>query len=219
MCARCVRFTDEVTKTHELGIFNRGDRSEIGVFKDKPLNNNYAINTVDICPVGALTCKDFRFQQRVWYLKTAPSICSGCSAGCNIFVDYNEEGLWRARPRYNKKINGHWICDKGRFLYKNTDRKARLGMALRGKGDKWEALASKEALQKIKKLLKGESPAFVLTGQYSHEEYQALADYFPKSDFYHWINNEESFKDFDGLILRGDRNPNTKGLKKTFSSN
>ena len=216
LCTRCVRFTDEVTKTHELGIFNRGDRSEIGVFKDKPLNNDYAVNTVDICPVGALTCKDFRFQQRVWYLKTAPSICTGCSTGCNTYVDYNEEGLWRVRPRYNEKINGHWLCDKGRFLYKNTDRKTRLGMALQAEAGSWKFLSFRETLQKIKILLEKQTPSFVLTGQYSNEEYQALFDHFPKSDFYHWINNEKIFNDFDGLLLRGDRNPNSKGLKKVF---
>ena len=216
LCSRCVRFTEEVTKTHELGIFNRGDKSEIGVFKDKPLDNDYAVNTVDICPVGALTSKDFRFQQRVWYLKTANSICTGCSAGCNIYVDYNEEGLWRVRPRFNKEVNGHWICDKGRGLYKNTDRKIRLGMALQGQGSTWKFLQIKETLLQIKKLIQNENPSFVLTGQYTNEEYETLLDYFPKSVFYHWINNEKTFDDFDGLLLRGDRNPNTKGLKKTF---
>ena len=214
LCSRCVRFTDEVTKTHELGIFNRGDRSEIGCFKNKPLNNDYAINTVDICPVGALTSKEFRFKQRVWYLKTADSICTGCSTGCNIHVDYNEEGIWRVRPKFNEKVNGHWMCDKGRFLYRDT--KTSLGMALQGKKGHWKFLTSKAAFQKIKALLKNEQPHFVLTGQYTNEEYQALLDYFPKADFYHWMNNEEAFNDFDKLLLRGDRNPNTKGLKKIF---
>ncbi|MCZ0933275.1 MAG: NADH dehydrogenase subunit, partial [Oligoflexia bacterium] len=216
LCARCVRFTDEVTKTHELGIFNRGDRSEIGCFKDKPLNNDYAINTVDICPVGALTSKEFRFKQRVWYLKTASSICTGCSTGCSVYVDYNEEGIWRVRPKFNEKVNGHWMCDKGRFLYRDTSRKTRLGTALQREGDNWKFLDSKSAFQKIKKLLEKAEPHFVLTGQYTNEEYQALLDHFPKADFYHWINNEEAFDDFDNLLLRGDRNPNTKGLKKVF---
>ena len=216
LCSRCVRFTDEVSKTHELGIFNRGDRSEIGVFKDRPLNNNYAVNTVDICPVGALTSKNFRFQQRVWYLKTAPSICTGCSTGCNIYVDYNEEGLWRFRPRFNEKVNGHWMCDKGRGLYKNTDKRTRLGMALQGQGSSWKFLQSSTALTQIKKLIQLEKTAFILTGQYTNEEYQSLLEYFPKNTFYHWINNEKNLDDFDGLLLRGDRNPNTKGLKKTF---
>ena len=215
LCSRCVRFTDEVSKTHELGIFNRGDRSEIGCFKDKPLENDYAVNTVDICPVGALTSKEFRFKQRVWYLKTAESICSGCSTGCNTYVDYNEEGVWRVRPRFNEKVNTHWMCDKGRPLFEDTHRKKRLLFALAGsKGSQWKALKSAEAFKSIKKVLK--KPAFVLTGQYTTEEYEALLKSFPKSDFYHWINNEKELKDFDQLLLRGDKNPNTKALKKVF---
>ena len=126
LCSRCVRFTDEVSHTHELGIFNRGDRSEIGIFKDKPLENNYSLNTVDICPVGALTAKDFRFKQRVWYLKTADSICTGCSTGCNIHLDYNEEGVFRVRPRYNEQVNKHWMCDEGRLVYQIPNKKDRL---------------------------------------------------------------------------------------------
>ena len=215
LCSRCVRFTDEVTKTGELGIFNRGDRSEIGIFKDKPLENDYAINTVDICPVGALTAKDFRFKQRVWYLKTASSICTGCSTGCHIFVDYNEEGLWRTRPRYNEKVNGHWMCDKGRALYQNSNRKNRLIRAQKGEGDHWGFMDSIKALEKIKESLKT-PPALILTGQYTNEEYEALAKVFSESATYHWLNNEKRFKKFDGLLLRGDRNPNTAGLKKMF---
>ena len=175
--------------------------------------------TVDICPVGALTSKGFRFQQRVWYLKTADSVCTGCSTGCSIYVDYNEEGMWRVRPRFNEKVNGHWMCDKGRGLYKNTNRKVRLGLALKGQGSGWKALKTNEALEQIKQLMQKNNPTFVLTGQYSNEEYEALLEYFPKSDFYHWINNEKTLKDFDGLLLRGDRNPNTKGLEKVFSKN
>lgn len=214
LCSRCVRFTDEVTKTGELGIFQRGDRSEIGIFKDKPLENDYALNTVDICPVGALTGKNFRFRQRVWYLKTAPSVCTGCSTGCHIFVDYNEEGLWRVRPRYNEKINGHWMCDKGRGLYENTNSKNRLKMAQQGRGKDWRFLETLKALDEIKESLK--TPDLVLTGQYTNEEYEALASVFKNSEVYHWLNNEKQIRDFDGLLLRGDRNPNTAGLKKTF---
>jgi len=215
LCSRCVRFTDEVSQTKELGIFNRGDRSEIGCFEDKPLENNYALNTVDICPVGALTSKQFRFKQRVWYLKTTPSICTGCSTGCNTYVDYNEEGVWRVRPRFNEKVNGHWMCDKGRYLIKDIDRKKRMGMALKAEGKSWSFLDSKSATAKIKPLLKNTFPRFVLTAQYSNEEYELLSKEFPKSDFYHWTN-EGRFPEFDKILLREDRNPNTKGLKKIF---
>ena len=120
LCSRCVRFTEEVSKTNELGIFQRGDRSEIGTYSGKPLNNKYSVNTVDICPVGALTSKDFRFRQRVWFLKDKPSICTGCSTGCSVDVFFNKEGLWRVKPRYSE-VNGYWMCDEGRNIYKATN--------------------------------------------------------------------------------------------------
>ena len=206
LCSRCVRFTDEVTQTKELGIFNRGDRSEIGCFEDKPLENNYALNTVDICPVGALTSKQFRFKQRVWYLKTAKSVCTGCSTGCNTYVDYNEEGVWRVRPRHNEKVRG---------LMKDMDRKKRLGMALEGDNGFWSFIETKKAFDKIKTLTTDSSLHFVLTAQYSNEEYELLSKEFPKADFYHW-SNEGHFPEYDKLLLREDRNPNSKGLKKHF---
>ena len=216
LCSRCVRFTDEVTKTKELGIFQRGDKSEIGIFKDKPLNNDYAVNTVDICPVGALTSKDFRFQQRVWYLKTKTSLCTGCSTGCSIYVDYNEEGPWRVRPKHNEKVNGHWMCDKGRGLYKNSRSENRIKKARKAKDNSWQILDIAQALKEVKNTISTDSLALVLTGQYTTEEYQALKDYFPKAQTYHWFNSADTKDDFDGLLLRGDKNPNTKGLLKVF---
>lgn len=216
LCSRCVRFTEEVTKTNELGIFNRGDRSEIGVFKDKPLDNNYAMNTVDICPVGALTSKDFRFKQRVWYLKHNKSVCTGCSTGCNIKAFYNEEGMWRVQPHYNPEVNGHWMCDKGRGLYKGTRKENRLTQAQEGLGTGWKFVNSIKALEKIKTKTDLSSCAVLLTGQYTTEEYQAVKNTFKKATFYHWQNYEDKVNEFDGLLLRGDYNPNTKGLKSVF---
>ncbi|MCI0534687.1 MAG: 2Fe-2S iron-sulfur cluster-binding protein, partial [Verrucomicrobiales bacterium] len=95
LCSRCVRFTDEVTKTGEFGIFNRGDHAEVGLHPGKTLENNYAGNVVDICPVGALTDRDFRFKCRVWYLGSTKSVCPGCSRGCNVEIHYNRERDWR----------------------------------------------------------------------------------------------------------------------------
>ena len=126
LCSRCVRFTDEVSKSNELGIFNRGDRAEVGTFDGKPLNNNYSTNVVDICPVGALTSKDFRFRQRVWYLREHNTICTGCSTGCNTRAFYNKEGMFRIKPNYNKDVNGYWMCDVGRDVYKFVNKEARL---------------------------------------------------------------------------------------------
>jgi NADH-quinone oxidoreductase subunit G len=118
LCSRCVRFCNEVTKTGELGIFNRGDRAEIGVAPGRRLDNAYSVNTVDICPVGALTSRDFRFQKRVWMLKSTDSICPGCATGCNVRVDHEAGRLYRLKPRRNAAVNGSWMCDEGRLTYK-----------------------------------------------------------------------------------------------------
>jgi len=124
LCARCTRFTSEITKTHELGIINRADNSCVSVMPDKKLDNPYAMNVVDLCPVGALTSKDFRFSQRVWFLKSTSSICHGCQRGCNIYIDHNKEKykddkIYRFKPRKNDDINTYFICDIGRLSYKN----------------------------------------------------------------------------------------------------
>ena len=220
LCSRCVRFTDEVSKTHELGIFNRGDHSEIGTFEDKPLNNNYSTNVVDICPVGALTSKDFRFQQRVWFLKNFNTICQGCSTGCNIKIYFNENGLYRVTPVYNEKVNGHWMCDEGRDIYKFVNIENRITQAYHKTKEKVEVLTAGAAAIEIGKELKSLSAdqiALVLTGQYTTEEYHALLHAFKNmgtDQVFHWINNPDTFDHFDGLLLRGDKNPNTKGLQK-----
>ena len=123
LCTRCVRFTQKITKTFELGVAHRGDHSYITTMPGRGLESEYAMNVVDICPVGALTSKDFRFNQRVWFLKPVESICHGCTRGCNIYVDHNKEKykddiIFRIRPRINEDINGHFICDHGRLSYK-----------------------------------------------------------------------------------------------------
>ncbi len=229
LCSRCVRFTDEVSKTNELGIFNRGDRSEIGTFDDRPLDNPYSLNTVDICPVGALTSKDFRFRQRVWYLKEADSICMGCSTGCNTKVHYNEEGLWRIKPRYNKDINGYWMSDEGRYAYKYVNAPSRLLNALTGDAASWSESQPGEAAQAVYRRItdviekKGAGAvAVIVTGQHSNEEYEdfisAFAEGLSVNQIYHWMNNPEKKDDFDGLIIRGDKNPNTKGVLAELSN-
>ena len=116
LCSRCVRYCDEITHTGELGIFERGDHSEIGLFPGRELDNKYSANVVDICPVGALTDRDFRFQVRVWYLDTAKSVCPGCARGCNVRVWHRDGAISRLTPRDNPEVNGAWMCDYGRLI-------------------------------------------------------------------------------------------------------
>lgn len=221
LCARCVRFTDEVSKTNELGLFNRGDRTEIGTFEGKELNNKYSLNTVDICPVGALTSKDFRFRQRVWYLKDSETICTGCSTGCNVKVYYNKEGAFRVKPVFNEKVNGHWMCDDGRSIYKFVNLEHRQKIAHKiVNGQKTEMPAGQaavEAYQVIKNTPESQL-AVVLTGQYTNEEYDVFLKNLKTKNVFHWKNQEEAWNDFDGLLIRGDKNPNSKGLQTALDS-
>ena len=224
LCSRCVRFTDEVTKTHELGIFKRGDHSEVGTFKDKPLENNYALNTVDICPVGALTSKEFRFKQRVWYLESLPSICTGCSTGCAVVLDHNQSGYFRVRPRHNPKNNGYWMCDEGRDIFRSLNKENRLLCSEKlCRSDEFieeQPLKPEEFKETFTSSMElSSSVAIVLTGQYSVEDYKTVFQWSSQKKnikgYYHWVNNSKSFNDFDDILCRGDKNPNTKGLQET----
>jgi NADH-quinone oxidoreductase subunit G len=134
LCSRCVRFCREITGTDELGIFGHGRDAELLNAPGRKLDNDYSGCVVDLCPVGALTDKDFRFRRRVWYMKRTASICTGCSRGCNIFVDWEtdrrykdpDRRIQRLKPRYNEKVNEWWMCDHGRYSYHLVDSAARL---------------------------------------------------------------------------------------------
>ncbi len=126
MCTRCVRFTREISGTSELLVTARGSVEEIDVFPGKPCNNKLAGNVVDLCPVGALCSKDFLYKKRVWWLKSQKSVCPGCSTGCTIDVDQNENHVYRLRPRANPLAQGHFMCDEGRFGFRYIEDARRL---------------------------------------------------------------------------------------------
>lgn len=225
LCSRCVRFTDEVSKTHELGIFNRGDHAEIGTHAGKPLDNKYSLNTVDICPVGALTSKDFRFRQRVWFLKDQETVCNGCSTGCNVKVYFNKEGIFRVKPKRNDAINGHWMCDEGRDIYKFVNKEHRMIKGHKLANGQWQTelhagAAAKDAALSLQGAA-GNDVALVVTGQHTVEELEAIVSTFVNTyktkNIYHWWNSEAQANEFDGILLRGDKNPNTKGLQQVFA--
>jgi len=119
LCTRCIRFCDEVAKESQLTIAHRGEKSEITTFPGEQLDNPYAINTVDICPVGALTSRDFRFRTRVWLLSSEESVCPECERGCKIRVDTFENTVRRYKPEHNPKVNDWWMCDAGRLSYRD----------------------------------------------------------------------------------------------------
>ncbi len=216
LCTRCVRFMNEVARNPQLGIANRGTRSEITTFPGKPLDDHYAGNVVDICPVGALTSTDFRFSGRVWFMSTARSICTGCSRGCNVSLDYLGESAYRLRPRENEQVNKEWMCDQGRLTYKpfNTDRvlKARLGRGPEGKVTGREpALAAAAAA-----LAAARGPGLALLASPVAALEDLLAAFAVASE---GLGLKEVYVGgrpdgwHDQLLKQADENPNRKGLE------
>lgn len=154
MCTRCVRFTREISGTGELQVINRGSHEEIDIFPGMPVNNKLAGNVVDICPVGALCSKDFLYKQRVWWLKSADSVCPDCSAGCSIKVDQNNETVFRLKPRSNPQAQGDFMCDDGRFDWKYIHSDQRLKRPEMSQGDRRSAVDWDTALTATRNALK-----------------------------------------------------------------
>ena len=182
-CTRCVRFTHEVSKTGELGFFNRGARTEIGTFPGKELNNPLATCVVDICPVGALTSTRFRFAERVFYLDKKPSICTGCDVGCNITIEHRRGDIKRYKPRFNPEVNDYWMCDYGRSTFERYKTVPRLrSVRVRAEDGTESVQGWKEALDLVHRRLRAsDGPvAFLGSGYLTNEEAwlaSLLADY------------------------------------------
>lgn len=176
LCARCTRFTDKITHTHELGIIGRGDHARVSTMPGRKLDNPYAMNVVDLCPVGALTSKDFRFAQRVWFLQTVNSICHGCAKGCNIFIDHNrvkyqDDVIYRFRPRRNDDVNGFFICDEGRLSYKALQENRQEAALLNN-----EEIREDEAIQNAQTLIQKykDNISIVIDANLYSEEIEAI---------------------------------------------
>ncbi|MBI3333003.1 MAG: (2Fe-2S)-binding protein [Candidatus Omnitrophica bacterium] len=225
LCSRCVRFTDEISKTGELGIFNRGDQAEIGLYPGKELDNRYSGNVVDICPVGALTDRDFRFKARVWYLSSSPSVCNGCSQGCNIDLHYvldrphlaNGARVMRVKPRHNPEVNQWWICDEGRYGYKFIDQ-GRLRQVLhRGTEISWEEALGQMAagLSGARTEGKQASVAVLASAQLTTEELYLVRKLFVDSLGVAQCSAQVPAKPgtSDDFLMKGDKNPNTAGAE------
>lgn len=214
LCSRCVRFCNDITGTGELGIFNRGDRAEIDTAPGVELDNNYSMNTVDICPVGALTSRDFRFQKRVWMLKAAESICPGCATGCNVRVDHEGGKVYRLKPRYNPEVNGRWMCDQGRMIYKDVHSEKRLTDPVRnGEPIKWG-----DAGATMKELVSPDNLGLVIISAHQSLEEMYLAREMVAGNagqdtkICAFINDSDT-GEADSLLLAADRTPNRQGLE------
>ena len=223
LCTRCIRFTKDIAGDDALGIINRGSYNTLTAYPGKVFDNNYTLNTVDICPVGALTSKDFRFQMRVWFLKETRSICTSCATGCNIIVGSREEKVYRYTPRENDAVNACWMCDHGRLHYKWIHREDRLKDVLVGRASSlsgqagslthskttWTA-ALNEIAGKLKAAPHG-SVAIIASARQTNEELwllKKLADKFGAH-----TDSIGHFGEGDKLLLNVDRTPNKTGAR------
>ena len=212
LCTRCIRFTRDVAGDDALGIVNRGSYNTISTFPGKPFDNNYTLNTVDICPVGALTSKDFRFQMRVWFLKETKSLCTSCATGCNVVVGSREDKVYRYEPRENDAVNSTWMCDAGRLNYKWINRPDRLKEVLvRGQKSNW-ATALKEISDKLAAAPKG-SVAIIASARQTNEELFLLKKLATK--FGAITDSIGRMGEGDNLLVDDDKNPNMNGARLT----
>ena len=224
-CTRCDRFTREITGTNEFGMFNRGHELTVDTYSDRPMINQFQGNMADICPVGALTEKEFRFKRRAWKLKKTPSICVGCSTGCNVTIEYDRNEVFRFKPRDNPEVNKWWMCDQGRLTYKTLNqRENRLGYPLGKTGDGLQEISWEEAFNaisgKIKELQPSSTEVLGLVDTHASNEELYLFKKLLKQGFgsdllcFPEPDWEQPVSDFfiDSLIT-SDKTPNRAGAR------
>ncbi|MBX3353605.1 MAG: molybdopterin-dependent oxidoreductase [Phycisphaeraceae bacterium] len=240
MCSRCVRFTREVSGTAELTVEGRGAKEQIDVFPGKALNNELASNVVDLCPVGALLDKDFLFAQRVWFLKSTPSIDGITSSGDNIFLEHNEGRVYRVKPRDNEAINRWWITDEVRYGWKFIHREDRLSTPMRREHGVLMEATFAAALADASKILhecrsSGKKAAIVVSPMLASEEAQcfaALADAIPGDvalavgpvpvmgeDRVYPKGAKPAHEGGSGFVVRAEKCPNSRGVRRVLEAN
>ncbi len=227
MCSRCVRFCHEVSGTHELMVTNRGAHEEIDVVPGFPLDNDLSGNVVDLCPVGALGDKDFLYQQRVWFMRRHAGVCTGCSVGCSIWVEENQDHVYRIKPRENAEVNKWWICNHGRYGYHHVHDERRL-QSPRGRTAgqtglqttelDWDTLPS----QLLSKMKGAGHLAAVLSPMLTVEEAYLLAKLLrsidPKADFALGpvpVVGEDQH--FPGFTIAAEKAPNRRGVEEVIA--
>ncbi|MBX3731315.1 MAG: molybdopterin-dependent oxidoreductase [Verrucomicrobiae bacterium] len=217
LCTRCIRFTRDIAGDDALGIVNRGSYNTIAAWKEGAFDNNYTLNTVDLCPVGALTSRDFRFKMRVWFLKETRSVCTSCATGCNILIGSREGVIHRYEPRENDAVNGPWMCDAGRLNYKWIGRPDRLTEVLRRSPEgtreriPWET-ALRELGARLAAAPHG-SVAIIASARQTTEELHLLRTLADRHGAL--TDSVARTGEADALLVSADRNPNANGARIT----
>ena len=220
LCSRCIRFCQEIAHDDVLGFVDRGSHTVLTAHPGKRLENNYSLNTVDICPVGALTSTDFRFKMRVWFLKETKSICTSCATGCNTIIGTREDVIYRQTPRENDHVNSTWMCDYGRLNFKFLEAENRLlEPQIRFDGKlltaDWPTAIAQAALQL--KQFSGAEIAIIASGRMTNEEL-GLTSQLAKSLGTQMIDIVPRRGPGDDILFSKDRNPNTNGARLILAS-
>jgi NADH-quinone oxidoreductase subunit G len=213
LCSRCIRFCSEIAHDDVLGFVDRGSHTVLTAHPGKRLENNYSLNTVDICPVGALTSTDFRFKMRVWFLKETKSICTSCATGCNTILGTREDIVYRQTPRENNEVNSCWMCDYGRLNFKYLEAENRLLEPQVRSGNRlastdWKSAIAQAALQL--RQFNGSNIAIIASGRMTNEELwltRKIADFVGAR----YVDIVPRFGEGDEILLSNDRNPNANG--------
>jgi NADH-quinone oxidoreductase subunit G len=217
MCSRCIRFCEEIADKPQLTFIQRGDHVELTTFPGEQLDNPYAMNTIDICPVGALTSRDFRFKARVWEMSATETICPGCSRGCNMYSWVRNNEILRNTPRFNPDVNDYWMCDPGRLgTYRPVNSPKRVRSPLVKKGDELVEAGWDEAIALVASELKGfrKTEVAAVGSAFGTNEENYLFRKFVTDvlgtkhlDFArHVVEGDE-----DAILIRSDKTPNTRG--------
>ena len=219
-CSRCVRFTREISKTNKLGLIERSDKTFVSLAPNDTFNDPYSYCVTDICPVGALTNKNFRFKERVWNLQKTDSICAGCSRGCNISIQTKDNSIFRVMPRENEKVNKTWMCDFGRDYHMSKIKNRLFGAKINH-----QTATYKNFVESITRLIKDNAGkmAFILSGYATNEELKlarqlieetGIKAVFVKEDRI-WNKSSDEIEQDDILVTK-DKTPNMAGLKTIF---
>ena len=215
MCSRCIRFMNEVAEDPVLGFTERGGFTTLAVHPDRKLDHNYGMNTVDICPVGALTSSDFRFQMRVWFLKETPSIDVNCGTGCNTTIWTRNNVIHRVTPRENNAVNSAWMPDSHRLNFHYLTSEARLTQPMIKENGTHRAASWKEAVDAVAAGLKkfpADQVAMIFSARMTNEEL-FLARLLAESLGLANGDMVPRVAENDGYLIAADRNPNTEGVK------
>jgi NADH-quinone oxidoreductase subunit G len=220
LCSRCIRVMDEIVKNPTLTFVERGDRVYIDTFPGKELDDPYSMNVIDVCPVGALTSREYRFKARVWEMSSTEGVCMGCARGCNINIWVRNNEILRLTPRFNPEVNSYWICDNGRLnSFKHVHSRERINSPLVRKNGSLQETGWDEALARAADMLKtfSKDEIAVIGSAFSSVEDNYILQKFAKqilgtqniTFMQHVVEGDE-----DNFLIRADKTPNSYGARE-----